>query len=69
MDGAIKGSWELTGCPQEEVTADHSVWPRFPACGVQGLAGPTMNILLTLETVDITGWWACIQVLIARGPW
>lgn len=69
MDGAIKSSWKLTGCPQEEVTADRSVWPQFPACGLQGLAGPTMNILLTLETVDITGWWARTWALIPGGPW
>ena len=69
MDGDVNSFWELTGYPQEVVTADCSVWPQFPACGMQGLARPIMNILLTRETVDVTGWWAHTGALIPRGPW
>ena len=64
MDSAVDSTWELTGFLKEEMTADPSMWPWFPACGVQGLAWPTLTVLPALAIVDLTGWWAHTPALL-----
>lgn len=69
MDSAVDSTWELAGFLKGETTADHSVWPWFPACGMQGLAWPTLNVLPALVIVGLTGWWTHTPALLPGCQW